>query len=154
MPVEGRPVEDDIDGMNANAAETMPQVIMMRAIQSARADSLQEDVRRHFEDEISDEEQAGAEPEGRFTQAERLIHVKLGKADIDAIEIGHEIADDQERNQPPHHLADDTFFQAFHGAHSRSFLQARCESSGRSANYDCGKQQAQRAFSIIRSASG
>jgi hypothetical protein len=40
--------------------------------------------------------------------------VQLGEADIDAIEIGDELANDQERDQPPHHLADDTLLYVFH----------------------------------------
>ena len=132
MPVEGRPVDVDIHGNEGERRRDDAPGDHDAGDPDARADLFQEDVRWHFEDEISDEEQAGAEAEGGLAQAERLVHVELGKADIDAIEIGHEIADDQERDQPPHHLADDTFFQAFHGAHSRSFLQARREAAGRS----------------------
>jgi hypothetical protein len=45
--------------------------------------------------------------------------MQLGEADIDAIEIGYEIANDQERNEPTHHLADHTLLYVFHGIASR-----------------------------------
>src|SRR5262249_45759312 len=80
-----------------------------------------------FEYEISDEEQAGAQSEGCFTQSERLVHVQLGKADIDAIEIRDEVAQDQEWNEPPHDLADGALLDVFHGAASRfvTFTKSR-----------------------------
>src|SRR6202042_3387645 len=45
--------------------------------------------------------------------------------DIDAIEIGHEIAKNQERNQPPHHLADCTLLYVFHGTPPALLIAAR-----------------------------
>jgi hypothetical protein len=56
--------------------------------------------------------------------------VQLGKADIDPIEIGHEIADDQERYEPPHNLADDTFLYVLHGAASRLVIKGPFKKPG------------------------
>jgi hypothetical protein len=64
--------------------------------------------------------------------------MQLGKADIDPIEIGHEVAQDQERYQPPHDFADDTPFNV-HGVPFRYFyflkagphLQRNCGVPGR-----------------------
>ena len=39
-----------------------------------------------------------AEAEGGLAQTENLVHLQFGKADIDAIDIGDEIAHDQKRN--------------------------------------------------------
>ena len=44
-----------------NAEEMIPQVIMIRAIQTFAPDLLQDHVARHLEDEVADEEDAGAE---------------------------------------------------------------------------------------------
>ena len=61
------------------------------------AEALQQQIGRHFEQEISDEEQSGAKSERRVVQAQGLVHLQLGEADIDAIQKGDEIANDQER---------------------------------------------------------
>ena len=45
--------------------------------------------------------------------------MKLGEADINAIEIGNEVTQDKERYQPPHHLSDYTPFYILHGEASR-----------------------------------
>src|SRR5262249_56561048 len=57
--------------------------------------------------------------EGGLTQTKRLVHVQLGKSDIDAIKVGHEIAQDKKWDEPPHHLADDPLLYVFHGEASR-----------------------------------
>jgi hypothetical protein len=56
--------------------------------------------------------------------------VQLGETDIDAIEISYEIAQDQEWNKPPHHLADDAFLNVFHGATPVISLKAGWSISG------------------------
>src|SRR5580698_7389537 len=93
----------------------------------ARADLFQEDVGGDFEQEISDEEQSRAQSESGFAQTERLVHVQLGEADIDAIEIGYEIAQDQERNQPRHDLADDTLLDVVHSEASSYVIKSLFE---------------------------
>ena len=99
----------------------------MRAIQNSRADLLQKDVGRYLKQEVPDEEQASAQSEGGFTQTKRLVHVQLGEANIDAIEIGDEITQDQKRNKPPHNLADHALLDLFHGRASRSWFKAHSE---------------------------
>ena len=47
--------------MNMNDAETSPHVIMIRRDPHARADAMQQQVARHLEQEVADEEHAGAE---------------------------------------------------------------------------------------------
>jgi hypothetical protein len=63
----------------------------------ACAEALQQQVRRHLEQEIGEEENAGAKAESRLRQAQILIHRQRGKADIDAVQIGDEVADDSGR---------------------------------------------------------
>jgi hypothetical protein len=45
--------------------------------------------------------------------------MKLGEADIYAVEIGDEVTQDKEWYQPPHHLSDCPLFYIFHGEASR-----------------------------------
>ena len=85
-----------------------------------RANPLQKDVGGYFKQKISNEEKSGPKAEGGLAKPERLVHMQLGKADIDPIEIGHEVAQDQERYQPPHDFADDTPFDV-HGVPFRYF---------------------------------
>src|SRR5712691_1380053 len=52
-----------------------------------RADALQDQVARDLEGEESQEEDAGAEPVDRWREAEILVHLQGGEADIGAVEI-------------------------------------------------------------------
>ena len=70
----------------------------MRAIH-LRAESFKQEIRRHLEDEVRDKEDAGAEAERGLRQAKVLVHRQRGKADIDAVEIGDEVTDDEERDE-------------------------------------------------------
>jgi hypothetical protein len=94
------------------------------------AETIQKNIGGNLEQEVANEEQSRAQPKSGFTQTKCLVHVQLGEADIDAIEIGYEIAQDQERNEPRHHLADDTFLDVSHGAASLMSLKARSETWG------------------------
>ncbi|MNV36341.1 hypothetical protein D3C71_1278140 [compost metagenome] len=68
---------------------------------------VQDDVAGNLENEIADEENAGAQPIHRFAELKLLQHLQLGEPHIDAVQIGHDIADHQQRYQPPAHLAID-----------------------------------------------
>jgi hypothetical protein len=60
----------------------------------AGAEPLQQQIRRHLEHEVGDEEDAGAESVLRRRQPEILVHRQRGEADVDAIEVRDEVADD------------------------------------------------------------
>ena len=68
---------------------------------AAGADLVENDVRRHLEQEIGEEEHARAETEGSFRKVEVGVHRELGEADVHPVEIGDEIAEDEERDEPP-----------------------------------------------------
>ena len=68
------------------AVAISPQLIMMRAIQMRAPNLLQHEVARDLEQEIADEEDAGAEAEYRRREAEILVHGERGEADIDPVE--------------------------------------------------------------------
>ena len=61
-------------------------------------------------------------PNAVARQPEVLVHGERGEADIHPVEIGDEIADDQERNEPRRHLPDSPSLQVLH---SRSFVLGR-----------------------------
>jgi hypothetical protein len=85
---------------------------MIRAIQ--RREAHQKDVGWDLDQEISDKEDACAKAKGHIRHAQGFAHLNMGEADIDAIQEGHEIAEHQERHQPPHDLADRPRLQLRH----------------------------------------
>jgi hypothetical protein len=93
---------------------------MMRAIPNARADLFQDDVARHFEQEVTPEEGAGRHAVSRGIEAEILVHGQRGEADIDTIEIAQEINQTGQRQQPPIDLAHGRSFDA----HGRADIRA------------------------------
>src|ERR1700737_194412 len=78
---------------------------------AAGAEFFERQIARHLEDEIADEEDAGAPCEHRRREFQLGIHGQRGEAEIDAIEIGKEIRQHQERNQPPRDRADRRGFE-------------------------------------------
>ena len=77
----------------------------------AGAHPVQNHVAGHFEEEVADEEDACAEAVDRFTEAQIVEHLQLGKSDVDAIEVGDQVAQHQERQEPPRDLAIGSFFR-------------------------------------------
>ncbi|MNQ80985.1 hypothetical protein D3C85_959840 [compost metagenome] len=69
------------------------------------ADLLQHQVARHFEEDVADEEQAGSKAVGRLAELQVFEHLQLGEADVDAVEVGGQIAEAQEGDEPPGDLA-------------------------------------------------
>ncbi len=83
-----------------SAPAKMPQVIMMRAIHMPRADLFQHDVAGHLEDEVAPVECAGGETEMRWRTCRRSPRmVRPAKLDVDAVDVGEEIAQHRERQQ-------------------------------------------------------
>ncbi|MCY1359325.1 hypothetical protein D9M69_458890 [compost metagenome] len=62
---------------------------------AARADALQHQVAGHPEDGIGNEEQACAEAVDGFAEVQVAAHLQLGEADVDAVEVGEDVADQQ-----------------------------------------------------------
>ena len=67
----------------------------------ARADLLEHQIAGHFEEEVADEEDAGAQAVDGVAEGQRLLHLQLRVADVDAVEVGDEVADDQQRHDAP-----------------------------------------------------
>src|SRR5215207_10982221 len=84
-------------------AETKPQMTIIRVI-VLRADPFEKHVTRHFEQKVADEEDACTQAVDSIAEAEVGLHLKLRKADINAIEVRKNVADEQERDQSPRDL--------------------------------------------------
>jgi len=69
----------------------------------ARAEALQGEVARHLEDEIADEEDAGAQAVGLGIEADRLVHLQGREAHVHAVDIGDQVGGQQEGHQAPRH---------------------------------------------------
>ena len=82
----------------------------------ARAKPLQSQIARHFQKEIAEKEDARAEAIGLGIDADRLVHLQRGEADIHAVDVVDQIGSDQEWHQTPGHPKDRFRFQfAGHG---------------------------------------
>ena len=66
-----------------------------------RTDLFQDQVAWDFEKDIADKKQPGAEAERGFAEVQLVEHLQFGKADIDAVQVGCQVAETQERNQLP-----------------------------------------------------
>ena len=67
----------------------------------AGAEPLEGEVAGYFEDEISDEEDAGAEAIGLGVDADSLVHLQRGETDIHAVDVTEQVGGEQERHQAP-----------------------------------------------------
>ncbi|MDR6355279.1 hypothetical protein Q3H58_001950 [Pseudomonas psychrotolerans] len=77
----------------------------------ARAVAVQQQIAGHLEEEVAPEEHAGAKGVDGIAEAEVAQHVQLGEADVDAIQVGGDVAQQQDRQDAQHHLAVGTFFE-------------------------------------------
>ena len=68
---------------------------------------MKQQVARYFEDEVADEENAGTQTVGGVAELQRTLHLKLREADVDAVKVGGDVADEEQRNQPHADLAVD-----------------------------------------------
>src|SRR5207244_4204375 len=73
----------------------------------ARADPVHDEIARDLEEEVADEEDAGAEPVDGVAEPESLAHLERREADVDAVEVGDHIEQEHERDEPAAHLAED-----------------------------------------------
>nr|GFD11984.1 hypothetical protein [Tanacetum cinerariifolium] len=75
-----------------------------------RTELVQHHVTGHFKQEIADEENAGHETESLTGQREFFIHLQCRIADIGAVEIGHDVEQENERDDAQGDLANDGGF--------------------------------------------
>ena len=73
---------------------------------------MQDDVARHFEEEVAEEEHPGAPAVDVRREPEVAIHADRRERDVGPIDVGDEIDDDDERQHPPRDLADGPLLDA------------------------------------------
>ena len=66
-------------------------------------DAVQGDVAGHAEQRVGDEEQAGAEAVHGVAEVQVAAHLHLGKADVDAVQMGKQVTHQQQGHQAPSH---------------------------------------------------
>ena len=71
----------------------------------ARAEPVQRQVARDLEEEVADEEHARAEAVDGAGEAEVALELVLGERDVDPIQVGDHVEDQQHRDEPCGHLA-------------------------------------------------
>ena len=91
-----------------------------------RADAGEDDVARHLEQRVADEEDAGAEPVGRRREIERGVHLQRREADVDAIEIGDDVEQEQEGHEPAAHLRQHDGDVNLRWQRERDYSRVRC----------------------------
>ncbi len=68
---------------------------------------MHDQVARHLEEEVADEEDARAESVDGVREAQVLPHLERREADVDAIEVGDHVEDEHEGDQAAGHLRQD-----------------------------------------------
>src|ERR1700738_4729372 len=87
----------------------------------ARTKLLHQDVARDLENKISNEKNARSQPVNSIADRWKIrLHLQLREADIHSIEVGSDVADEQQRNNPPSDFSIDTRFR-----HQGSSWEAR-----------------------------
>ena len=76
----------------------------------ARTDFLQQQIARHLEQDIADIKQADAQSITRIGQVQIALKLQFGEADIDAIDVVQDVADEDEGDDPQDHLPVKTAF--------------------------------------------
>jgi hypothetical protein len=76
---------------------------------------MQQQIGGHFQQRVGDEKQPGRQAVIGCRQAELLVHLQRGKAEIHPVQISKEIAQHQKRNQPDHNPADRALFDFRYG---------------------------------------
>ena len=64
-----------------------------------RSDAREDQVAGDFEKRVAEEENAGAEAVGHVRESERGVHLQRCEADVDAIEVRHDVEQEEERDQ-------------------------------------------------------
>jgi hypothetical protein len=77
---------------------------------AARAHFMQDHVARHFEQEIAEKENSGAEAVDSIAKLQVARHLQLGEAHVDAIEIGKEKAEHQDRQDAQGYFPEEGVF--------------------------------------------
>jgi hypothetical protein len=69
-----------------------------------RSDLLENHIRGDFKQEVSDEEHSRSQAIDRIAEAQVLLHLQLGEAHVDPVDVSQDVADEQERHQTARHF--------------------------------------------------
>jgi hypothetical protein len=72
-----------------------------------RAHALEQQVARNLEDAVAEEEQSGADPVRGVAQMQVALQRVRGEPDVDAVDVGDDVADEGEGDEPPRDARDD-----------------------------------------------
>ena len=62
---------------------------------------MEQQVARHFEEEVADEEHARAEAVNGLAELEIVEHLQPGETDVHTVQVGDDVAEDQEWEKAP-----------------------------------------------------
>src|SRR5215469_11381160 len=71
---------------------------------------LKYQIARNLKEEIANEEDARGSADHALAQSQLSAHLQDREAHVDAVEIGDDIEEEQERHEPPHEPGDDGGF--------------------------------------------
>ena len=71
----------------------------------ARPDLVQQEIAGNFKEDIADEENPGYEPELLASDSQFLVHRQGGKRDVDPVDKGHDVKNEEKRKKPHLQLA-------------------------------------------------
>jgi hypothetical protein len=75
--------------------------------QESTPDALQDQVARKLERHVAEEEHPRAEAVYRVAEAEVGFHLQCREGDVEAVQVVHDVAEEQIRNQPAGDLGRD-----------------------------------------------
>ena len=88
----------------------------------ARADLGQDQVARHFADEVADEKKPGTPAEHRGREPQIGVHRQRRQADVEPVDDADQVGQQQERQHAPRHLAHERLFFDLRHVHSPIFV--------------------------------
>ncbi|MNN92396.1 hypothetical protein D3C81_2106760 [compost metagenome] len=87
---------------------------------------MQHHVAGHLEQEVTEEEHACAQAVHGFGKLQVGQHLQLGKAHVDTVEVSDDVAQHEERDDAPGHLAVDGVVDGFLACGGAGRLPGQC----------------------------
>ena len=101
----------------------------------ACAHTLEQEIARHFEEDVADKKYPDAEAEGRGAHVETLAEFVPGIADIHAVDVVEDVAEKEKRDESARDFFIKELFSEDFGIHRREFFSGhvfRCCRHGES----------------------
>jgi hypothetical protein len=68
---------------------------------------VEDEVSRNLEEEVTEKEDAGSRCKNGIREPRNLLHSQFGEADIDSVNVGEDIAGEEDGDEPEGNLAID-----------------------------------------------